>query len=353
MEDNVSSYTLEVASRTDVASSRKLVHPASIRPGQAKAAPSDVSFGAESKSIYFVEPRACFRESLSKQLQQHLPDITIHNLDSLARINACPPESAEKSWHSAGAMPTEPADASNAASYVIIGGNLLRNSRTREGNIDFDAQAICDMLGTHQGFKFVLLEDNLCDRTLELAACTMQRLDSICGLIPSSYSIPQLVACLTTIMSGVRFWPTDFTSPVQHHGNRNMPDAGAQFPYSKKYETGNYPDDSGMAQSGVLKPDAPALPNPAFPNPNGNFSEQNFTDYVADEEPAKKSVADYLTPRQLEVLEHLRTGKSNKYIAAELDLCESTIKVHVSEIMRRLGATSRTHASFIYESNNS
>ena len=54
-----------------------------------------------------------------------------------------------------------------------------------------------------------------------------------------------------------------------------------------------------------------------------------------------------LTPRQQQVMRYIAIGKSNKYIAAELSLCESTVKVHVSEVMRRLGATSRTHASYI------
>jgi len=54
-----------------------------------------------------------------------------------------------------------------------------------------------------------------------------------------------------------------------------------------------------------------------------------------------------LTPRQQEVLRYVALGKSNKYIAAELSLCESTVKVHVHDLMKRLGATSRTHASYL------
>ena len=65
---------------------------------------------------------------------------------------------------------------------------------------------------------------------------------------------------------------------------------------------------------------------------------------------AHEVTLDCLTPRQREVLSYLAIGKSNKYIAAELGVCESTIKVHVSEIMRRLRATSRTHASYIFNS---
>jgi DNA-binding NarL/FixJ family response regulator len=49
-----------------------------------------------------------------------------------------------------------------------------------------------------------------------------------------------------------------------------------------------------------------------------------------------------LTPRQLDILEHLVRGDSNKRIALDLNVTERTIKFHVSEIMQRLGASSRT-----------
>jgi DNA-binding NarL/FixJ family response regulator len=51
-----------------------------------------------------------------------------------------------------------------------------------------------------------------------------------------------------------------------------------------------------------------------------------------------------LTPRQLEVLGRLREGKPNKLIARDLNMTEATVKVHVRQIMRKLGATNRTQA---------
>jgi DNA-binding NarL/FixJ family response regulator len=51
-----------------------------------------------------------------------------------------------------------------------------------------------------------------------------------------------------------------------------------------------------------------------------------------------------LTPRQLEVLNRLREGKPNKLIARDLNMTEATVKVHVRQIMRKLGATNRTQA---------
>jgi DNA-binding NarL/FixJ family response regulator len=51
-----------------------------------------------------------------------------------------------------------------------------------------------------------------------------------------------------------------------------------------------------------------------------------------------------LTQQQRRVLEMLVAGKSNKVIAYELDVTESTVKAHVSAILRKLRVHSRTQA---------
>ena len=51
-----------------------------------------------------------------------------------------------------------------------------------------------------------------------------------------------------------------------------------------------------------------------------------------------------LTPQQRKVLEMLVQGKSNKVIAFEMDVTESTVKAHVSAILHKLNVTSRTQA---------
>lgn len=51
-----------------------------------------------------------------------------------------------------------------------------------------------------------------------------------------------------------------------------------------------------------------------------------------------------LTPQQLRVLFMLREGLLNKQIAYELDVGATTVKKHVSEILRKLGVHSRTQA---------
>ena len=51
-----------------------------------------------------------------------------------------------------------------------------------------------------------------------------------------------------------------------------------------------------------------------------------------------------LTPQQVRVLDLIRNGLQNREIAAELKLAESTVKAHVTEILRKLGLFSRNKA---------
>jgi DNA-binding NarL/FixJ family response regulator len=51
-----------------------------------------------------------------------------------------------------------------------------------------------------------------------------------------------------------------------------------------------------------------------------------------------------LTPAQIRVLQLIRQGLLNKQIAHELGVGETTVKAHVSEILRKLNVTSRTQA---------
>ena len=52
-----------------------------------------------------------------------------------------------------------------------------------------------------------------------------------------------------------------------------------------------------------------------------------------------------LTTRELEILRLLGAGKSNKEIAAELQISERTARTHVSNILGKLDLTSRTQAA--------
>jgi len=56
------------------------------------------------------------------------------------------------------------------------------------------------------------------------------------------------------------------------------------------------------------------------------------------------SEVENLTPREMETLEMLAEGLSNKQIAGRLHISEHTAKFHVNSILGKLGAGTRTEA---------
>lgn len=67
---------------------------------------------------------------------------------------------------------------------------------------------------------------------------------------------------------------------------------------------------------------------------------------TAEDEPADRHpLADKLSRREFQVLEGLTEGKSNKEIARDLDVQETTVKLHVKTLYRKLGVSNRTQAA--------
>lgn len=76
---------------------------------------------------------------------------------------------------------------------------------------------------------------------------------------------------------------------------------------------------------------APA-PEPAADPPGGFARDQARLDELA------------ITPRELQVLELIAEGLSNKEIAARVHVSENTVKTHSSRVFDKLGARRRTQA---------
>ncbi|MFC4732167.1 LuxR C-terminal-related transcriptional regulator [Salipiger abyssi] len=70
-------------------------------------------------------------------------------------------------------------------------------------------------------------------------------------------------------------------------------------------------------------------------------------EFMRGEERAPNPMAERLSRRELEVLEGLTQGKSNKEIARHLEIREPTVKLHVKTLYRKIGAGNRTQAALL------
>lgn len=86
---------------------------------------------------------------------------------------------------------------------------------------------------------------------------------------------------------------------------------------------------------GTFVPASVVKNQPTLPAPQGSGPQSELSD---------------LSPRQLLVAKALRRGTPNKIIAYELNMCESTVKVHVRHIMKKLNAKNRTQVAFLTNS---
>jgi len=103
----------------------------------------------------------------------------------------------------------------------------------------------------------------------------------------------------------------------------------------------------GAGALGVLPRDARAdrLRSAALAVANGLVTlDPAFGKRLFSSRPSAGSPAEGLTTRELEVLELVAEGLSNKLIAARLGISEHTAKFHVNAILTKLGADTRTEA---------
>jgi two-component system, NarL family, response regulator LiaR len=68
---------------------------------------------------------------------------------------------------------------------------------------------------------------------------------------------------------------------------------------------------------------------------------------ISDGGPPKPPADQGLTRRELEVLELIAQGRSNKRIALELGISEKTVKTHVGHVLAKLGVSDRTQAALL------
>lgn len=74
------------------------------------------------------------------------------------------------------------------------------------------------------------------------------------------------------------------------------------------------------------------------------FQSQGAPEPAPEPGPAQEA-APVLSPREEQVLGEIARGASNKEIARSLDIAETTVKIHVQHILRKLGLNSRVQAA--------
>jgi DNA-binding NarL/FixJ family response regulator len=133
-----------------------------------------------------------------------------------------------------------------------------------------------------------------------------------------------------------------FTAGVQGFINSAMPSVLAFQTLSFILNGGSYFPPSAMHQH-------PAQPRPAEPPVGSSSDPESKSKHSAQATNggglSQNDVGCHpvsLTARQLEVLNHLRLGESNKMIARRLGMTEGTVKVHVRQMMRKCQVSNRT-----------
>lgn len=138
------------------------------------------------------------------------------------------------------------------------------------------------------------------------------------GFLPTAIRPELALQALTFIVSGGSYFP---------------PAAIQQLQRSQPPETPPTPGHRGAEESG----------DGGKRSPHRSSGGPDYSGAQEEVEPEASGPA--MTNRQKEVLSLLCHGEPNKIIARKLGMTEATVKVHVRQIMRKLGATNRTQAA--------
>lgn len=144
----------------------------------------------------------------------------------------------------------------------------------------------------------------------------------VAGYVSTSLEPEIVLAALSFILAGGTYFPADAINAITQPSGHVPPGLPIEPELSTEEET--------------LWPSAPA-PGGGSDGPVGRQQPQaRFGPERSD-----------LTTRQRQVLGCLESGKSNKEIARQLHVSEATVKVHMRQVMKKLGALNRTQAAVL------
>ncbi|HSQ82515.1 MAG TPA: response regulator [Casimicrobiaceae bacterium] len=114
-------------------------------------------------------------------------------------------------------------------------------------------------------------------------------------------------------------------------------------------------DSEGLAQAIERAAGGESVVSPEMTGKLVNAFQQASARPVSLEPPASDPVTDplqSLSPRESEILQHIARGASNKEIARALEIAETTVKIHVQHILRKLNLNSRVQAAVYAAAHN-
>lgn len=180
------------------------------------------------------------------------------------------------------------------------------------------------------GLPLIVMTDEPGQESLAMAVAI-----GVNGVVPTSMSSEVCLAAIRFIVVGGQYFP----NPIRASQVRQAVAA-----------------DTETATFGSSRP-VPPVPSvryevPVCPQPKSELSTP-AVDMDDDETAIEVRIGDvvsHLTPRQLDVMRLLERGLSNKEIGQKLDLSESTVKLHVRHLLRKLNVSNRTQIALLASS---
>jgi DNA-binding NarL/FixJ family response regulator len=168
------------------------------------------------------------------------------------------------------------------------------------------------------------------------------------GFVPTTMEPKLALSAMSFILGGGSFFPPSALSLVKvdafdepnRDGNPPPPSRGN----SPESDSAEPSFTSGSCSDGLARENAGTSRSPED-RIDGRPDHGLQSPMAATE--AIPLLDDHLTCRQRQVLVHLRRGCPNKIIARKLGVTEGTVKVHVRQVMRKLGAANRTQAAVL------